>query len=222
MSGRSLASFFLDPGGRLGDQLMEEVFWKVLSKADILRKDGIPLGAPHQQQETGGRKLRAVIGGNRRDHVPRSPGDQDVGHGLGNRFAFRDREQMLLALASRAGDERRDVEAFRMPQHRPCDLDRIVGCQLPDDGERRVVAPGQLAGQPDARAMLDLFGEPADDLAKGPDLLFRIGPGNQRVRRMPQRAHAAFGGAPGNRIFQIRQERAVFNHPTLKQNFRPR
>src|ERR1700730_8592967 len=121
---------------------------------------------------------------------------------------------MLLIFGSRSGNQRFDVEPLRLSKDRPSDVDRIVRRKFLDNFEWRIIAGSQLTCKSSASAKFNLLGKPTDYFAESPNLIFRIGAGNQDIGRVPQGSQTAFGSSLGNRVFQVGQKRLGFSHLT--------
>jgi hypothetical protein len=205
-------SFYLLGG--LRNQLVEKVPRNVFAKANTLSENRIPFWAPHQVQEAGVRKVGANVRCDWLDNFFRSSNYQDVSYSFGNALSPGDGKQVLLTFGSRAGDQRLDIEPLRLSKDRPSDIDRVVRCKSVDYFVWRVVAGSSLVCQSNARAEFNFLGEPTNDFAESPNLVFRIGAGNQDIGRVPQSSWAAFGSSFGNRVFQVGQKRLGFSHLT--------
>jgi hypothetical protein len=81
---------------------------------------------------------------------------------------------MLLALGSRICHERSGVEPIGLSKDGPCDVDRIVKGKLFNYFNRGVVTGSKLICESNARCDFDVFCKPSNDLAKSPNLVFRI------------------------------------------------
>src|SRR6266702_4580024 len=107
---------------------------------------------------------------------------------------------MLLALVFGAGNQCLGIKPFRLTEYRPCDVNAVVAGHLPCQRIWRVWATSELSCELRPRTRFDLLRETTDDLAKGPDLLFGIGAGDQNVCCVPERPQTTLGISPRNRF----------------------
>ncbi len=119
---------------------------------------------------------------------------------------------MRLLLGADIGHQGIRLELYGIAQDRTGNLDRIVKGEFVDDVDRSLVEPRQLLGELGAGCDFDLVGETSDDLAKGPDLVLAIAPGDHQIGGMPQRSRAAFSGSPLDGFVEIPQKRFLFSH----------
>ncbi|MGY3343044.1 hypothetical protein ACVWYK_001813 [Bradyrhizobium sp. USDA 4470] len=175
----------------------------VLAQTELLGEDRVAFGAADHVQQARTREARALVPGHGGDNLLVTTLDEHIGHGLADRLALGDREQMRLALCHGALDQHLLVDAVGAAQHRPCDLDLVIEGKLLDDVERGVIATRHQFGELRPRGDLDLVGEPADDFAEHADVVIDIAACDQKVGRMPQRFGPAFVGTTRDRVVQI-------------------
>ena len=106
--------------------------------ADAERQRVIARRALDQEAEGGVGEAGAFVAHDGVGDLMIATRDQHVGHRLAQRFALRDRGEVLLAFALGVGNEIGLVEPIRVEQHRPRDLDVVVEGERPHHARRRV------------------------------------------------------------------------------------
>ena len=86
---------------------------------------------------------------------------------------------MLLAFGAGSGHQGSNVQPLGLPQHRTCDVDRIVQRKLIDDFDRCIAGGGQSPSELGACRHFQLVRQSLDHLAKDPDLIIGVSPGDQ-------------------------------------------
>jgi hypothetical protein len=104
------------------------------------------------------------------DHLAVAALHQHVGDRLAQRFALRDREQVLLTLAAGIGEEGALVQAFRLAEHGRGHLDIVVEGEHVDRVERSVRNRGQTVRQLGARRGFDCAHEADHDVVENASL----------------------------------------------------
>ena len=110
------------------------------------------IGAGDDAGIAGFREARAGVVGKLADDLALAAVDDDVGHGLRQIGAGRNRHQMVLPLGAGDLDQRVGAEPAGMGQHLAGHLDLVVRGELFDDLERGVVDRRQPLAESSARA----------------------------------------------------------------------
>ena len=197
---------------RLCDQLLENVPGNVLAQAESLGENGIAVGPLDHVQKAEIRETGAIVSGDGVHDFLIAARHQHIRDQLLDRFSFRDREQMGLALGADVGNQRVSLEPPGLLQDGAGDIDLIVKGELVDDIDRGIVEAGQPPCQLRARRDFNLVRQPPDDLAEGPYLVVTVAAGDHQIGRMPQRPHAAFGRSSRYRLVEIPEKGTYFAH----------
>ena len=175
---------------------------------DLGREVVVAGGTRDQDAKAGVGEARPGILDHRLHDVAVAAFHQDVGDRLAQRFALRDGEQMLLALARGIGDERAVIEPFRLRQYRPRHLDVVVEGEHGHHVDRGVGDRRQPVRKLGARLGLDGVHEARHDVVEQADLVLRITrrAADEEIGDAGQHLDPARVGAGGERGFEFVEE----------------